>query len=339
MRFVASATLKRHDLRGLLQRWDQHGTGADPFSHIILTPLPGLSERTTVAYVREHFVGRSSIWFDSGGYFVQQGEISYEDLYRRLLDWYRENHWADVYVLPDYVPSSDLSEAEVEARIQATIAVTRLFSAELEPEIRRRALPVAQGHTREQIRACIEAYLELGYDVIGFGSFDTTGAGADINLLTRRAISNLEFIQDLAVRLHFRTHAFGVGTPALIPTLHDLGISSFDSSCWIRTAGFGNVLLPFTGRRNVSHGMLREVGGSAYNRATFTEAKARTGHECPFCVSFEQLQRDRLNQALHNLIVIRDSVEALNRGVDKMDFCIQSIINESRYARLRKVQV
>jgi queuine/archaeosine tRNA-ribosyltransferase len=335
MRFVASATLKRSDLRGLFERWVTVDTGTDPFSEIILTPLPGLSERPTVNYVQQHFVGRSRIWFDSGGYFVQQGEITYEELYRRLWNWYNQNRWADVYVLPDYVPSSDLSAQEVEARVQATIAVTRLFSAEIPREIRQQALPVIQGHTREQIRACVEAYLDMGYQTVGFGSFDTTGAGKDINMLTRRALSNLEFLQDLAARFGFRTHAFGIGTPALIPTLYQLGVDSFDSSCWIRTAGYGNVLLPFLGRRNVSHGMLREIGGVAYSAEEFLQLKDLTGHACPFCASFERLQRNRLDQALHNLIVIRDTVEALNRGMELLSVPIQEIIERSRYARLR----
>ncbi len=339
MRFVASATLKRSDLRGLLERWERSGTGPDPFTEVILTPLPGLSEPTTVQFVHEHFVGRSRIWFDSGGYFVQQGEIAYEALYGRLMDWCLSNRWADVYVLPDYVPSSDLSEDEVAGRIHATIAVARLFSRELPSDIRQKALPVVQGHTREQIRACVDAYLDMGYRSLGFGSFDTTGAGKDINMLTRRALSNLEFLQELAARFGFQTHTFGIGTPALIPVLHELGIASFDSSCWIRTAGFGNVLLPFTGRRNVSHGMLREIGGSTYNAKSFAELKALTSHECPFCQSFEQLQDNRLDQALHNLLVIRDTVAALEGGVSTLTPAVQTIIGESRYARLRTRRV
>ncbi len=335
MRFVASATLKRYDLRGLLDRWERAGSGPDPFRDIILTPLPGLSEPTTVQFVREHFVGRSKIWFDSGGYFVQQGEIAYEDLYGRLMDWCLNNRWADVYVLPDYVPSSDLSEEEVAGRIHATISITRLFSRELPAEIRQKALPVVQGHTREQIRACVDAYLDMGYHQLGFGSFDTTGAGKDINILTRRALNNLEFLQNLAARFGFQTHAFGIGTPALRPVLHELGVSSFDSSCWIRTAGFGNVLLPFLGRRNVSHGMLREIGGSTYNAESFAELKLLTNHNCPFCESFERLQDNRLDQALHNLLVIRDTVTALEQGIDTLTLEIQSIIGDSRYSRLR----
>lgn len=335
MEFVASATLKRYDLRGLLERWEQAGSGPDPFSSVILTPLPGLSQRATVDFVRRHFVGRSRIWFDSGGFFVQQGEIGYEELYRRLLDWYREEQWADVFVLPDYVPSSDLSPQEVEDRVRATLAVARLFSAELPEYVRSRALPVVQGHTREQIRACVDVYLDLGYQAIGFGSFDTGGAGADINLLTRRALDNFSFLQELAARYGLRTHAFGVGTPALIPTLHALGVASFDSSCWIRTAGFGNVLLPFVGRRNVSHGMLREIGGPAYDEETFLELKELTEHECPFCASFSRLQRDRLDQALHNLLVIRETVRRLEHGADALPLPLRTLIETSRYERIR----
>lgn len=335
MEFVASATLKRYDLRGLLKRWEQAGSGPDPFSSVILTPLPGLSQRATVDFVQQHFVGRSRIWFDSGGFFVQQGEIGYEELYRRLLDWYRTEQWADVFVLPDYVPSSDLAPQEVEDRVRATLAVARLFSSELPEYVRSRALPVVQGHTREQIRACVEVYLDLGYDAIGFGSFDTGGAGADINILTRRALDNFSFLQELAARYGLRTHAFGIGTPALIPTLHALGVASFDSSCWIRTAGFGNVLLPFVGRRNVSHGMLREIGGPAYDEATFLELKELTEHECPFCASFSRLQQDRLDQALHNLLVIRETVRRLEHGAEALPLTLRTLIESSRYERIR----
>ena len=336
MNFVASATLKHYDLRGLLKRWEEKGRGTDPFSQVILTPLPGLSQRSTVRFVKHNFVGRSKIWFDSGGYFVQQGEIEYEELYRRLLTWYCENPWADVFVLPDYVPSSDLSAEEVEYRVRATVAVARLFSADLPVDIRRKALPVVQGHTREQIRTCVEAYLDLGYQYMGFGSFDTTGAGKDINLLTRRALGNLEFLQQLAARFGFRTHTFGIGTPALIPTLHDLNVTSFDSSCWIRTAGYGNVLLPFLGRRNISHGMLREVGGAAYSQEEFERLKVVTGHDCAFCKSYERLQENRLDQALHNLLVIRDTIIALDKGVDELSKEVREIIANSRYAKLRQ---
>lgn len=323
-------------MRGLLARWNSVGVGDDPFAQVIITPLPGLCKRPIVTLTQVHFVGRSRIWFDSGGYFVQQGEISYELLCQRLLEYYMANRWADVYVLPDYVPSSDLSSQEVDARIQATIAMARIFSARLPNELRHKALPVVQGHTREQIRDCVLSYLDLGYTKFGFGSFDTGGSGKDINLLTKRALLNLEFLMSLAMRYGFKIHAFGVGTPALIPTLYELCVDSFDSSCWIRTAGYGNVLLPFVGRRNISHGMSREIGGLTYNESSFREFKARSEHTCPFCESFESLKRNRLDQAMHNLLVIRDTVAMLNRGKEALPETAREMVSRSRYTRMLK---
>jgi queuine/archaeosine tRNA-ribosyltransferase len=112
-----------------------------------------------------------------------------------------------------------------------------------------------------------------------------------------------------------------------------LGVDSFDSSCWIRTAGFGNVLLPFLGRRNVSHGMLREIGGSTYNAESFAELKTLTNHQCPFCESFERLQEDRLDQALHNLLVIHDTIAALERGIHTLTPEVRLMMSKSRYLR------
>ena len=54
--------------------------------------------------MREAFTKQGGIIFDSGGYYVQQGVVTYESLYQKLLEFYRINQWADWYVLPDYVP-------------------------------------------------------------------------------------------------------------------------------------------------------------------------------------------------------------------------------------------
>jgi hypothetical protein len=81
--------------------------------------------------------------------------------------------------------------------------------------------------------------------------------------------------------------------------------------------------------------MLREIGGTAYDEASFAEAKTLTGHSCAFCASFARLQDDRLDQAMHNMIVIRDTVEVLNTGVDALPVAIRAVIEGSRYQRLR----
>jgi hypothetical protein len=81
--------------------------------------------------------------------------------------------------------------------------------------------------------------------------------------------------------------------------------------------------------------MLREIGGSTYNAKSFAELKALTDHHCPFCESFERLQEDRLDQALHNLLVIHDTVAALERGIDTLTSEVRLIIGKSRYLRQR----
>jgi GNAT superfamily N-acetyltransferase len=43
-----------------------------------------------------------SVIFDSGGYQVQTGRLSFGELVERLLPYYRENAWADFLVLPDH---------------------------------------------------------------------------------------------------------------------------------------------------------------------------------------------------------------------------------------------
>jgi hypothetical protein len=40
--------------------------------------------------------------------------------------------------------------------------------------------------------------------------------------------------------------------------------------------------------------------------------KSTTRHACPFCQSVDNLQRKKLFRALHNLVVIRESVDMIN---------------------------
>lgn len=315
MRFVRSLTVARSEIIEFLRLWQLGGDPRSPFEELIVTPLPGLTEPSKVFTIKDQFAGRSRVIFDSGGYAVQQGLLSYEGLYQRLLDYYRDNEWADVYVLPDYVPTSGLSSQEVEERVQATITVGRLFYSELPAALRTRVLPVVQGHTQRQILSCVESYRDMGATTIGFGSFGTTGMSNDINIVTAQSIDLLAFLASLAKKYGFEVHAFGIGSPTLLPVLHELGVASFDSSCWLRTAGFGNILLPFGARRSVSGGRLREQAGQRpLTSSELTALQLETGHTCFFCRSFDDLRRSRFYQILHNLSVIMDTVEFLNSG-------------------------
>jgi Queuine tRNA-ribosyltransferase len=315
MKFVRSLTVARSEIIEFLRLWEIGKDPRSPFEYLILTPLPELTDRSRVSTVKQYFARHSHIIFDSGGYAVQQGIISYEDLYQRLLNYYRANDWADTYILPDYVPTSGLSEQEVENRVLATITVARLFHTEMPPPLRERAMPVVQGHTRKQIQMCVEAYLELGVEKVAFGSFGTSGASSDINILTSQSIELLTFLLDLSAKFGFHVHALGVGSPTLLHTLYQIGVYSFDSSCWLRTAGFGNVFMPFVKRRNITGGRLRErAGHKPLTSSEFQELQQETGHTCFFCTSFEELKHRRFYQILHNLTVIMDTVDSLNCG-------------------------
>lgn len=312
MDFVVSMTHRGDELEKLLELWYASGDVRDPFVQTIFTPLFAI--RGVLPFMEKFFKQRPGVIFDSGGYHVQQGVVSYEDLYQRLLHYYRENHWASWYVLPDYVPTSSMSLTEVEECVNATVTVSKLFFAEMPDMLRPYALPVVQGYTLEQIRHCVENYVDMGVSRIGFGSFGTSGNNNSINTITRQSIEMIEFLKQYAERYGLKLHLFGIGTPGVLPLFYNLGVDSFDSSCWSRTAGYGNVYLPFRGRRNITQGMVREIGGEAYRPADFAALKNLTGHVCPYCEDIETLKQSRVHQMLHNLDVILETVAGLEQG-------------------------
>jgi len=332
MEFVASMTHRADELLKIFSLWEKHGDGRNPFSRTIFTPL--FARANVVKLMDEFFRSSGGVMFDSGGYYVQQGVVTFDKLYQKLMTFYQQNDWADWYILPDYVPTSSLSEDEVEARVNATVTIGKLFYTEMPPSLRCRALPVVQGHTREQIQHCVENYAEMGVTYIGFGSFGTSGSNNSINTITRQSIQMIEFLKQRAQKYKLKIHLFGIGTPNILPIFCELEIDSFDSSCWSRTAGYGNVYLPFIGRRNITQRMLREIGGEAYNHAKFTELKDATGHNCPFCDDVDRLKHSRIFQMMHNLVVMLDTVDALNAG----EIFVPELVGvkESRYKTYRQ---
>ena len=60
--------------------------------------------------------------------------------------------------------------------------------------------------------------------------------------------------------------------------------------------------------------MIRDIGGEAYRTDDFMRLKEATKHDCPFCRDFESLKHNRIQQMVHNLFVMMDTVDGLNRG-------------------------
>lgn len=312
MHLVTSLTIDASLLRKLLRLWDASGDSRNPFASVLITPL--FAEPSTLNLVRKELKEKrgSKVYFDSGGYHAQQGKISFDYLYCKLRDYHLDlaNQWADCYVLPDNVPTSQDGVEDVERKVLDTITATRLFYAEMPSAIQERAMPVIQGHTFAQVNQCLETYREMGATYIGFGSFGTSGTTNSINVADRRSTETLSHIVMQLRSENVRLHTFGISTPPAIYAFDRLGIYSFDSMAWLRSAGYGKVFLPFTRAYNVSH---RSTRNSALTQEEFEELRLWTGHRCPFCESFENMRKDRVYRSLHNLTVVMETAEGSSR--------------------------
>lgn len=318
--FVASMTAATSDLDNIIRLWEREGEGGRPFDFCIVTPL--FADSGALRWIRYmHDAWGVEVIFDSGGFYVQQEKIAYEDLFSGLLRFYETNDWGYSYVLPDYVPTSRQDAAQVQERVHVTAAEGVKFFGRMPAELRSRALGVLQGHTPEQLTLCFEAFGGAGIERIGFGSFDTGGVNSEINLLTDKSLARLEFVRSLLYK-HYWTkgatalpqlHLFGVSTPNVVSRFPAYGATSFDSSGWMRTAGLGNVYLPFQGRRNVSHRSSSFMSGRGLTASEFYTQCERANHDCPFCRSYERLQSDRFARMLHNAVVFSEMTQQVRR--------------------------
>jgi GNAT superfamily N-acetyltransferase len=319
--FVAALSNAANDLRHLVRLWEAEGPDERPFERCIITPL--FTDSRTLQHVR-YLYDRWGVRvvFDSGGFFVQQGKVTYDELFPRLLDYYARNDWAEAYVLPDFVPTSRNTPAEVDERVHVTAAEGVKFHRRMPADLRSRALGVLQGHSAAHLKFCLEAYLGSGIPHLGFGSFDTKGLAAEINVFSAQASRRLEVLRDLLAGPYLRGesdvvpsfHLFGVSSPVILGDFPRLLATSFDSSGWMRTAGYGNVYLPFRSRRNVTHGASALSCGPGLSASAFYAGCAASGHACPFCRDFDRIRKDRYARMWHNALVFREMTARLNNG-------------------------
>lgn len=311
--FYTALTLCPSDIRKIVRLFNTHGVEPTPLRNVLFTPLFGSPDSLNlIRQLRAQSLSR--VMFDSGGYYVQVGRLTYHEIYYPLLQLYREHRWADVYTLPDHVPTSQDSEDEVWRKVKDTVEYGSLFFGELPPTIQERALAVVQGHTYEQVDYCLKAYLDLGVPYLGFGSFGTIGRNSQVNVATNSAVGLAEYAARIAKTKDVKLHFFGLGAPALVAMIYGAGASSFDSSSWIKSAGFGQIYLPFTRGYNISHRNGHSQLQKGIRLDEFEQLKLLTHHDCPFCRSVDELQKHKLYRALHNLIAIRESVDMVNNG-------------------------
>lgn len=309
MDFIASISLDVSYVHKIRRLWKMGADPRNPLKNVLVSPL-FTHPKTLAAFKELRKSGEvEQIYFDSGAYSVQKGRTSYEEMYWSLLNYYRENDWADWYVLPDYVPLSSDSPEDVWYKVQTTATMSSLFYSEMPEHLRLRALPVVQGHSIDQIEFCLESYLKMdGIQRIGFGSFPTNGKNSSVNTLSSDALTILSHLSKILNSRDISLHAFGVGTPPVIFLLHQAGVKSFDSVGWMKTAGFGKIYMPFVRAYNITY---RDTTARGLTKHTFHELKKTTKHDCFFCQSFEILMQSRDYRFMHNLTVIMDTIDQL----------------------------
>lgn len=333
MKMVVSLTGDVTALKKVIKLLVEYNYIETLFSSVLITPLfASKLELKTIKDLKINY--GSEVYFDSGGYYVQQGKIGFNDLYTNLSEFYSqsENHWADWYILPDNPPVSKDNIQIIEKKVKDTITASRLIYDNAQNAIKNKCMPVIHGYNLDQINLCLKYYDEFNY--LGFGSFSTTGTNECINQVDPHSLQIIAKLMDYLAKKNKNLHIFGVSTPPIVYAFHLLGVKSFDSSAWLRSAGYGKVFLPFMRAYNVTHLSMRN---GSLTQEEFEHLKTRTGHSCPFCDNFYKLQKDRIFRASHNLMAMRDTLEfASNKNPEEIADIIYMKSNKY-YKMLRSV--
>lgn len=310
LQFFLTLTYGPGGIRKVIRLWDESGDERNPFAHIVFTPL--FSTPAAVALIHRLKEERGSIvMFDSGGYQVQMGKTSYEELFDRLLRLYRNNSWADWYVLPDHVPRSTDTDREVEFKVRETLDFARLFVRMMPDGFATKAIGVVHGRTEEQVRRCVEAYASMGVHYLGFGSFGTSGPNGTVNMVSQKSLRLLRLVQTLAREHGLRLHIFGIGSPSHLIRLQQGGIipDSLDSAGWWKAGGFGKIFFPAGRQLHITR-----LGGPNATQRGIEREKQQAKHECPFCADISQLRRQRIMRVMHNLVAMLETVERVSKS-------------------------
>ncbi len=329
--FYAALTRSEQEIDTVIESLlDGYGS-LDPIQNIMFTPIA--STEDTTSHLKDYADDYGlNIMFDSGGYEVQVGSVEFDELISYLVDFHSSNDWGKWHVLPDNVPLSDDGEDTVQRKVNETLSASRICFQRLPEDIQKKSLGAVQGHTPKQISRCIEEYSSKtfrGLERVGFGSFATSGVNNGVNTITPDTLDRLEWAVELAHSQDLEVHAFGVGGPTSIPLLYEAGVDSFDTTSWMRTGGYGNVIFPFRSRYNVSH--KKDRGGKTLTRGKLDRLKETTGHRCNYCENIGKLRDSRWNRILHNIIVTHESTQ--NVQSMETEEIIESMDESSRYRK------
>lgn len=310
LNFFSSLTVCPSDMRKVRHHIGMANSTIPLLKNILISPV--FANLNTMKIVRQYSENGTRVLFDSGGYYVQTGRLKYKELYMPLLETYKSHPWADIYTLPDNVPTSQDPPEVVEQKVKDTITFSTIFFQEMADDLKSRAMPVVQGHTIKQVEQCLKAYINMGVMYIGFGSFGTMGNNNQVNIATNSAIDLSRHVVEVAHAHGIKVHLFGIGAPALVAMIKGINADSFDSSAWLKAAGFGQIFLPFMRGYNITHNSNKSKLQKSITFDRFNQLRELTKHHCSLCESVFKLQDNKMYRAVHNLIALEESVKMVN---------------------------
>jgi len=305
-KFVAAVSAGGPEIERSRQLWNSSGDRRNPFENVLYSPIT-CPASTTEYFRQQKDVGNiSEVWLDCGAYQVQQGKFTYDQLLEFLDNFYRNNTWADGYVLPDIVPISTDSDEIVEYKVRETLYHCEKFFGKMPVYVQERAIAPVHGRTINQINRCIETYAKMGITRIGFGSWGTSGPNGSVNMISESSLALFKIVGSIAREKNMKVHCFGIGGPNSFYRLRNNSLvpHSLDSSTWSKAGAFGSIFFPGTSQIQIT---VRR--GFETTKTGLEELKKSTQHSCYFCQSIDKLRTSREYRIMHNLTAWLDTLE------------------------------
>lgn len=292
--------------------YDWKGEPVNPFKTALFTPSSFKKSTARLDLMKElkEKGTLETLIFDSGGFQIwnQTSKYTFDELLEVNVRLYTENDWADYFILQDYPPGAEDSDAEVDEKIEKTIESSFKLFNRLPDHVKKKCLPVFHAKYLHQIEYQVERYAPLfEYNEEKLISFSNNIFGRKLNTdgkkLDLDGLLILNKIKDLDLKVHF----LGMGSTLFLFLLKCLGMNfqSFDNTTWVREAAYGRILFPYIASCQVTDADNRrfKVG----TNEELERAKEMTGHSCPFCQNTDILKTGSYHhRALHNLIVLQE---------------------------------
>ena len=311
--FYTSFNVSAREFIGMLTKFERGKSKAKTnrktqvFDNVLITPTTTHIDLVKVVQNLKVTGKIKKVFFDCGGYDVQLKSITYKQMQEKVFEKFLAHTWADIYCLPDNPLISGDTPEQVKDKVNTTVSGSIELYEKLPTQIQKNAMPVVIGHTKSDIDFCIDQYKKNMDNVkyMGFGAWATKQGSPSINLVNVQTLRLFAHASKRLEQSNTKLHAFGIASSPAIALLLALGAHSIDSAAWMIAGGYGLIYMPLKSVSAISTGHMRYNSSHKHmSKKEFQNLKKHTGHECPFCETYEHLAHDRMNRLLHNLCVL-----------------------------------